>query len=118
MIPANRRALINGAALTVAYVLAARLGFELAFAAEQVTTVWAPTGIAQAALLLWGVRLWPGVWAGAFLANAFSNAPLWTAGAIATGNTLEAVALVWLLGRTGFDPSLSRVNDAARFVLF
>ena len=118
MIPATRRALINGAALTVAYVSAARLGFELAFAAEQVTTVWAPTGIAQAALLLWGVRLWPGVWAGAFLANAFSNAPLWTAGAIATGNTLEAVALVWLLGRTGFDPSLSRVNDAARFVLF
>jgi signal transduction histidine kinase/integral membrane sensor domain MASE1 len=118
MILATRRAFLNGAALTAAYVLAARIGFELAFVAEQVTTVWAPTGIAQAALLLWGVRLWPGVWAGAFLANAFNDAPLWTAGAIATGNTLEAVALVWLLGRTGFDPSLSRLNDAARFVLF
>src|SRR5688572_8180972 len=114
---ATRRALA-GAALAAAYVVAARLGFELAFVAEQVTTVWAPTGIAQAALLLWGVRLWPGVWAGAFLANAFTNAPLWTAGAIATANTLEAVALVWLLGRARFDPSLCRVGDAARFVLF
>ena len=118
MILATRRAFLDGAAITAAYVLAARIGFELAFVAEQVTTVWAPTGIAQAALLLWGVRLWPGVWAGAFLANAFNSAPLWTAGAIATGNTLEAVVLVWLLRRTGFDPSLSRLNDAARFVVF
>ncbi len=115
---ATRRALISGAALTVSYVATARIGFELAFVAEQVTTVWAPTGIAQAALLLWGVRLWPGVWAGAFLANALTDAPLWTAGAIATGNTLEAVALVWLLDRTQFHPALSRVNDATRFVLY
>ena len=40
--------------VTAAYVVAARLGFELAVLAEQVTTVWAPTGIALAALLLWG----------------------------------------------------------------
>ena len=110
--------LIVGAFLTTAYVLSARLGFEVAFTAEQVTTVWAPTGIAQAALLVWGRRLWPAVWLGAFIANATTGAPLWTAAVIASGNTLEAVALTWLLPRTRFDPSLSRVADVVRLIGF
>jgi len=55
--------------LTTAYVIAARLGFQVAIVAEQVTTVWAPTGLSIAALLLWGRRLWPAVWLGAFLAT-------------------------------------------------
>ena len=112
------RALAIGVTLAAAYVTAARLGFSVAFVAEQVTTVWAPTGIAQAALLLWGVRLWPAVWAGAFVVNALTDAPIWTAAAIATGNTLEAVCLVWLLGRASFDPAFSRLSDAARFIVF
>jgi hypothetical protein len=36
--------------------VAARVGFALAFQAEQITTVWAPTGIALAVLLLHAVR--------------------------------------------------------------
>ena len=99
-------------------MLAARLGFEVAFHAEQVTTVWAPTGIAQGALLLWGVRLWPAVWLGAFIANAGTNAPLWTAAVIATGNTLEAVVTAWVLRRDpGFDPNLRRLRDTARLIV-
>lgn len=39
------------------YFFAAQLGFRAAILAEQVTTVWAPTGIAVAALLLWGITL-------------------------------------------------------------
>jgi PAS domain S-box-containing protein len=82
-----------------------------------VTTVWAPTGIAIAALLLWGPRLWPAVWCGAFLANAATNAPLWTAAIIATGNTLEAVAATWVLReRPQFDVTLGRVADVLWFV--
>jgi PAS domain S-box-containing protein len=112
------RTLVIGAAVAAAYVAAARLGFSVAFVAEQVTTVWAPTGIAQAALLLWGVRLWPAVWTGAFIVNAFTAMPLWTAAAIAAGNTLEAVSLVWLLRRASFDPAFSRLSDALRFIVF
>jgi integral membrane sensor domain MASE1 len=111
------RTLATAVALTTAYAVAARLGFELAFVAEQVTTVWAPTGIAQAGLLLWGVRLWPAVWAGAFIANAGSDAPLWTAAVIASGNTLEAVAAALLLSRARFDPGLTRFADATRFIV-
>ena len=67
-----------GLAVAVTYVIAARLGFRFAFVAEQITTVWAPTGIALAALLLWGRALWPAIWLGAFAANAGTEAPLWT----------------------------------------
>lgn len=114
----NRRLLIAGVCVAAAYVAAARLGFLVAFAAEQITTVWAPTGIALAGLLHWGRRLWPAIWLAAFAANAASEAPLWTAAVIATGNTLEAVVAATVLGRAhGFDPALRRVADMMRFIL-
>ena len=104
--------------MAIAYVIAAYLGFRLAFVAEQVTTVWAPTGIGIAALLLWGQVLWPALWLGAFVANAGSDAPLWTAAAVATGNTLEAVAAAWALRQLpGFDPRLGRIRDVLAFIL-
>ncbi|HYL28207.1 MAG TPA: MASE1 domain-containing protein, partial [Candidatus Nitrosotalea sp.] len=68
--------------VAIAYVLGAKLGFTLAFATKQVTAVWPPTGIALAALLLWGYRAWPGIWIGAFASNAMTGEPLWTAAAI------------------------------------
>lgn len=114
---AGRLALV-AVALTIAYAITAKLGFQLAVLAEQVTTVWAPTGIAMAGLLLWGRRLWPAVWLGAFIANAGTSAPVWTAVAIATGNTLEAVIAASLLRRTGgFDPAMARLADAARLII-
>jgi PAS domain S-box-containing protein len=107
-----------GFAVAAGYVLAARLGFQFAFVAEQVTTVWAPSGIGMAALLLWGRSLWPAVWAGAFIANAFTAAPLWTAAVVASGNTLESVAAAWLLASVaGFDSRFERLRDSVWFVL-
>jgi PAS domain S-box-containing protein len=105
------------AAVVAVYVAAAHIGFRFAFAAEQVSTVWAPTGIALATLLLWGSRLWPAIWIGALVANATSAAPFWTAFLIATGNTLEALVAVRLLARVpGFTVTLGRVTDVLRFL--
>ena len=102
----------------IAYLVAAQLGFRAAFVAQQVTTVWAPTGIAQAALLLWGVRLWPAVWIAAFAANALTQIPLWAAAGIATGNTLEAVAAALILPLVpGFDPAFKRTRAAIVFIV-
>ena len=117
--PADARRLVAiGLALAVAYVIAAQLGFRVAFVAEQVTTVWAPTGIAQAALLLWGMSLWPAIWVGALVANASADAPLWVAAAVATGNTLEAVAAISILRRLPeFDPTLRRLRDVVAFIV-
>jgi integral membrane sensor domain MASE1/anti-sigma regulatory factor (Ser/Thr protein kinase) len=105
--------------VAVAYVAAAKLGFTLAFATKQVTAVWPPTGIALAALLLWGYRVWPGIWLGAFVSNALSSEPVWTAAAIATGNTLAPVFGNFLLRRFGgFENALDRVRDVLLLALF
>ena len=118
-IRAPGRPIVTGLAVAVAYVVAARLGFRFAFVAEQITTVWAPTGIAVAVLLLWGRSLWPAVWLGAFVANIGIEASLWTAAGIATGNTLEAVAAAWVLRRMpAFDPGLRRLPDVVAFIVF
>lgn len=65
------------AALTGAYYGAAKLGLSLAFETESVTAIWPPSGIALAALVIWGYRMWPGVALGAFLANSWTGIPLY-----------------------------------------
>jgi len=104
--------------LLVAYVLSARLGLMISPVSGFATLVWPPTGIALAALLLRGVRLWPAVMVGAVVANAWSGAPLWTAIGIGIGNTLEAVVAVWLLRRVvPIHPGLDRLSDVLALVV-
>jgi class 3 adenylate cyclase/integral membrane sensor domain MASE1 len=106
------------AGLAIAYYGAAKLGLELAFETSSVTAVWPPTGIALAALVLWGYRLWPGVALGAFLANSWTGIPLYAELGITLGNTLEALAGAWLLHRVaGFRPSLDRPRDVIALAL-
>ncbi|HEU5393934.1 MAG TPA: MASE1 domain-containing protein, partial [Candidatus Methylomirabilis sp.] len=98
--------------LATVYFGAATLGLSLAVTHPNVSLVWPPTGIALAALLLFGYRLWPGIAVGAFLANAYTAVSLPTAAGIALGNTLEAVAGAYLLRRVvGFRNSLGRLKD-------
>lgn len=101
-----------------AYVFFANVGFSLAFGVKQITAVWPPTGIALAALVLGGYRMWPGVFLGAFLANALSHEPLLTAVLIGGGNTLGPLAGAYLLRVFDFDRSFARVRDVLVFVLF
>jgi integral membrane sensor domain MASE1 len=101
----------SGLVLALVYFASAKLGLELAFSTPNVTAVWPPTGIALAALVLWGRNLWPGVLLGAFLANVTTDVPVYTAAGIAVGNTLEALVGAWLLDRFGFRPTLHRLRD-------
>ncbi|MEO6391491.1 MAG: MASE1 domain-containing protein [Pyrinomonadaceae bacterium] len=100
-----------------AYYGSAKLGLSLAFLHSNVSAVWPPSGLALAAVLLFGYRIWPGIMLGAFLANAFTPISLITAGAIAGGNTLEAVTGGYLLHRFGFNLALRRVTDITKFVI-
>lgn len=104
--------------VAIAYVVGAKCGFAVAFATKQVTAVWPPTGIALAALLIWGYRVWPGVWIGAFVSNAMSAEPAWAAATIATGNTVAPlVAAIFLKRAGGFEPALERVRDVLALAL-
>ena len=105
-------------AIAALYVLAARAGLQLDAISGFATLVWPPTGIALAALLLGGYRLWPGIFIGAAIANVLTGAPILVAIGIGVGNSLEAVLGAYALTRIpGFRPSLGRVRDVIGFIL-
>src|SRR5205085_3443484 len=62
--------------LFIVYVATAHLGLFFGAVAGFATLVWPPTGIALAALKLFGFSLWPAVFAGALIVNAIHGAPL------------------------------------------
>jgi signal transduction histidine kinase len=85
--------------VTVLYVAAAKVGLMYAIVGSTVTLLWAPSGIALAALLAYGWRMAFAVALGAFLANAGTGIPFLAAGGIALGNTLEALVGASLMVR-------------------
>src|SRR6266516_3445262 len=85
--------------LAIIYFVAGKLGLMLASLHASASPVWPPAGIALAALLLLGYRAWPAIFIGAFLANVTTAGNVATSFAIATGNTLEALAGAWLVNR-------------------
>lgn len=106
------------AAVAVVYVLAARAGLTLDAVSGFASLVWAPTGIALAAVLLAGSRLWPGVFIGALIANVITGAPVLAATGIAAGNTLEAVAGAYALRRVpGFQIRLDSLRDVFALIV-
>jgi signal transduction histidine kinase len=55
-------------ALAVAYYAAAKVGQTLRYTAS-VAAIWPPAGLGIAALYLWGLRWWPGVFVGELVVN-------------------------------------------------
>lgn len=100
-----------------AYIGAAKVGLSLDVSHGVITPVWAPSGIALAALLILGVRFWPAVAVGAFVANATSDASLGVAAGITVGNTAAAVVGALLVRRLGFTPALDRVRSVLALVV-
>src|SRR5207245_11237132 len=78
-------------AIGVIYFALAKGGLALASIHASATPIWPPTGVALAAVLLWGYRAWPAIFTAAVIANATTAGSVATAIAIATGNSLEAV---------------------------
>ena len=106
------------ASLTLAgvYYLAGKFGLSLALINASATAVWPPTGIALAALLLYGYRLWPGIFVGAFLVNISTQGSLATSLGIATGNTLEALLAAYLVRRfAGGVSAFKRAQDTFKY---
>ena len=57
--------------LAIAYMGTGILALGLAVPPGYATAVWPPAGIAVAAILLYGNRLWPGVFLGSLLTNCW-----------------------------------------------
>lgn len=99
--PTNSRGAFLARLIFVAlvYYVSARVGLQLAFPGTNASAVWPPSGIALAALVVSGGRLWPAIAVGAFAANlssfsgSGSSLPLaiGLAALVSLGNTAEAI---------------------------
>ena len=103
--------------LAAAYLLVGRIGFMVSAVDPIVSSVWPPSGIALAAMLLMGPRFWPGITIGALILNATGNIAPLPAMVIAVGNTLESLLAAWLLTSVGFRQSLERLRDVFALVV-
>lgn len=105
-------------ALTAAYVVTGRLGLALSPMSSFASLIWPPAGLALVALVLGGLRLWPGVAAGAVLVNLWMGAPPLAALGIGVGSTLGAVGGAHALRRIpGFRGSLTRFVEVVSLVV-
>jgi integral membrane sensor domain MASE1 len=105
--------------VAIVYFAGAELGLSLAPLHENVTPVWPPTGIAIAALLIFGPRVLPGVFLGALAANLSTSLPIPFTFGIATGNTLEALAAWFLLRQSKrWRNSFDSVGEVLTFVVY
>src|SRR5580700_10626536 len=110
------RYLVHVIALAVLYFVAAKIGLALAFETPQVTAIWPPTGIALIAMLLFGPRVWPGVFLGALAAHVSAGEPMAVALNVACGNTLTGIIGVWALQASRFESALERSRDVLALI--
>ncbi len=104
--------ILKVSALALIYHLAARLGLKMAYVQINTSPVWPPTGIALAALLIFGFNLWPGITLGVLAGSLFTGADFGVAAGMALGNTLEALAGAYLLQRVfKFQNKMDRIRD-------
>jgi PAS domain S-box-containing protein len=104
--------------LAAIYFCAGSFGLSLASINPSASAVWPPSGIALAAVLLWGYRLAPGVFLGALLVNFWTQGSVATASTIAAGNTFEALLGAWLVCRFADGPkAFGRTRNLLLFIL-
>jgi signal transduction histidine kinase len=102
--------------LAAAYYASAKLGQTLRYTAS-VSAIWPPAGLGIAALYLWGVRWWPGVFVAELVVNAEllvadHSLPLGSLLGQQAGNMAEVVVGALLLRRlVGLRAAIDRVEQ-------
>ena len=100
------------------YFALARAGLELASINPSATPVWPPTGFAIGMALLFGYRVTPAIFAGAFFANLATAGNVSTSLAISSGNTLECLFAAYVLNRwSGGVQTFANPVGIGKFVL-
>ena len=104
------------------YFLFGLLGLELAVPPSQAGSVWPPAGIALASILLYGTRVWPGIFIGNFCISAWAfgfdshSIPIYMA--TATGGTVFAYIGSKLIKKyTSYPSDLIFDKDIVLFLL-
>jgi signal transduction histidine kinase len=113
------RALAPFVLVFLAYLVAGILGQATSnIRSSNLGPVWPAYGIALAAGLKYGYRIWPALAASAFLVAVQGSVSAAAAAGQALGATLGALTGTFLLRRiANFDPSLSRLRDALGLIV-
>jgi len=112
------RTLLMQVGVAVIYLMLARVVHGY-FTSSIASVLWPPSGLALAVLLVCGKRYAWGVFLGALLTHIIADHSIWTPALIALGNTLEALAGVWLLQRNSqFDVNLHALRDYTSLIFW
>jgi PAS domain S-box-containing protein len=117
---ATRAFLVQLLTVFIAYFVAGKLGQATTnIRSSNLGPVWPAYGVALAAFLKYGYRVWPAIISSAFLVAVQSSAPPLAAAGQAAAATLAAGTGSSLLRRIpDFDPSLPRLRDALGLIVF
>ena len=116
--PEFAKQLLQLAIVFIAYCVAGKLGQATTnIRSGNLGPVWPAYGVAVAALLLCGYRVWVAIAAANFLIAYLIPIPAIEAAGQAAGSTLAAVAAVFLLRRFGFRTELARLKDALLLIV-
>ncbi|MEO6861973.1 MAG: MASE1 domain-containing protein, partial [Microcoleus sp.] len=113
----HTRPLLHAGILALAYFVTGKLAASiLGLVKAEASPVWPPAGIALAALLLQGRRMWPGIALGSVLLNSIAGIPSPVIFTSAFSVTLQALAGEAVLTRSGFSTKLDRLRDVLGLV--
>ena len=117
--PNRMRQVALNLGLAAVYVAAGRLGRAVDPTGGLATAVWPPSGIALAAILLFGRRVTPGIYIGAVGAHLLKGASVPLALGMAIGNAGEAFIGGLLLRRVrNFTITLERVSSVVALIVW
>ncbi len=104
-------------AIALSYYWASQFAISHLNLSSAIYPMWPAAGIAQAALLVFGRQLWPGIAIGGFVFSmSVPSANLATALISAAARTLQAWAGTYLLQRINFSARLDRLKDVLAIV--
>lgn len=99
-----------------AYLATARIGMAIYPVSGFTALIWLPVGIALAAFLLYGFRVWPAIFAAAFMVHISFGTAVPAALGIAVGSTLGpaigAALLKWYSAFSTYHPAFPRLRDS------
>lgn len=98
-----------------AWYLAALLSLSISPHMAQVALLWLPPGVALAALVRWGMGMWPGIFIPAIAMFTVAGTSPLLAAALATSQTLGPMVAAWGLKRLNFHPGLKHRRDLWNF---
>ena len=102
--------------LIVAYITSGMLGLLLGYVHPATSLIWPPAGIALAAFLVQGYRVWPAVLVSAIVVYAATVGPVAAVIPMSLGNTVEGLLGAYLINRyAGGRHALQTPQNSFRF---